>query len=204
MFADTNERAGVEERYETACNASSMKVEAEKGGAGDVMIAAGWSPVGVGGALMRLHSEFSRPARNGGKTDAILLLTRLKSLPAAVAAMGSVASCWGMEDGFRKALAVVVWWLDHVCQKCSGRKMQMIPGTPSLSARSCPTCKGSGEALLPHGAEGRRLATYMDSCVADWQGSMKKNLANKRRARNKVVDTGNGRVIIAAGDGTGC
>jgi hypothetical protein len=63
---DTTERASVDERYEVACNASSLVVSAEKGGPGDVLIAAGWSDSRIGMALLRLHSEWdgaAKPAR---------------------------------------------------------------------------------------------------------------------------------------------
>jgi hypothetical protein len=67
---DTNaERAGIEERFETACNASSLKVEAEKGGAADLMIAAGWSDSRVGMALLRLHSEWDGAAKPKKPTE---------------------------------------------------------------------------------------------------------------------------------------
>lgn len=200
---DTNDRASVHEQYDRASNTSNLSVDVDRRLAADVMIAAGWSPATLGGAIMRMHSEFSRPPRSGSKTDAILMLHQLKTLPSVAEALGSRALCWGMDDGFAKARAVIAWWLDRVCRKCSGRRMQMIAGTPSLSARVCPACRGSGEATLPHGEQGKRLATYMESCVADWHGAVKKNLANQRRARNKVIDTPAGRVIIAAEDGTG-
>lgn len=209
MQADTQDRPGIRERYETAGNTSNLAVESHRGGAGDVLIAAGWSPATLGGAIMRMHSEFRRPPQHGGRTDAILAIQQLRTMPAVVQSVGSVAMSWGMEDGFGKAREVVAWWLDHVCPKCQGRKKQLIQGTPTLSERPCPHadeggCGGTGETRVPHGREGRRLATYMDECVADWHGFMKKNLANVRRARNKVVDTPSGRVIIAAEDGTGC
>lgn len=69
MLADT-ERAGVEERYEVACNTSSLKVEAEKGGSADVMIAAGWNDSRVGMALLRLASEWNSAAKPRRMTDA--------------------------------------------------------------------------------------------------------------------------------------
>lgn len=208
MLADTNEVPGIRERYESAGNTSDLTVEAYRGGAGDVLIAAGWSPATLGGAIMRMHSEFRRPPRNGGQTDAILAVQQLRTMPMVIERLGSVAMCWGMDDGFGKARAVIAWWLDHVCPRCQGRKMQSTPGTPTLSARPCPKpseggCGGTGQARLPYGEEGRRLASFMDSCVADWHGFMKKNLAHKRHARNKVVDTPGGYVIIASEDGTG-
>ena len=58
----------VAERFQTACGASNLKVEADKGGAADMMIAAGWSDSRVGMALLRLHSEFdgaAKPKRMG-------------------------------------------------------------------------------------------------------------------------------------------
>lgn len=198
MLADTNDRPNVEEQYETASNTSNLAVETHVRRAADVLIAAGWSPATLGGAIMRMHSEFSRPPRNGGQTDVILAMNQLKTMPSVVQQIEIRALIWGMEEALEKARGVVAWWLDRVCQKCSGRGMQLIPGTPALSNRVCPSCRGSREAKLPHGQEGRRLATYMDSCVADWHGSMKTNLAAHRRARNKVVETATGRVIMDA------
>lgn len=63
MQADTTERPNVQERYETAGNTSNLSVEAEKPGAGDVLIAAGWSQSRLGMALLRLHSEWSSAAK---------------------------------------------------------------------------------------------------------------------------------------------
>lgn len=53
-----NERPNVEERYTSAGNATDLTVDAERGGAADVIIAAGWSPSRLGAALLRLHSEW--------------------------------------------------------------------------------------------------------------------------------------------------
>lgn len=75
MLADTNDRPGVQELYETAGNTSNLTVEAEKRGSGDVLIAAGWSDSRLGLALLRLHSEWSsaaKPARADAVTVGIL------------------------------------------------------------------------------------------------------------------------------------
>lgn len=58
MAIGIEERAGVDEQYQTASNTSNLKVESDRRGAGDVIIAAGWSPSRVGMALLRLHSEW--------------------------------------------------------------------------------------------------------------------------------------------------
>jgi hypothetical protein len=48
----------VEERYTNATHASNLRVQAERTGSADVLIAMGWSPSRLGAALMRLHSEW--------------------------------------------------------------------------------------------------------------------------------------------------
>lgn len=63
MLADTNERPGVEEQYQTANNASDLRVEADRRGAADVLIAAGYSQSRLGMALLRLHSEWDTANR---------------------------------------------------------------------------------------------------------------------------------------------
>lgn len=63
MYDSGNERAGIEERYESACGASTLKVTAERSGPGDMLIAAGWSEHQTGMALLRLHSEWTGAAK---------------------------------------------------------------------------------------------------------------------------------------------
>lgn len=180
MF-EGNEKAGIEEIYQVAGNTSDLTVEADRKGAGDVMIAAGWSESRVGMALMRLHSEYdggeaSQRRKGATSTDAILMANRLKSLSNVLEQVSLKAVVWGMETPSKKAQAVVLWWLDRVCQRCSGRKFDLIRGTPALSNKWCGTCRGSGEAHLPHGGEGRKLATFMDDCVSRARQSIKKRL----------------------------
>jgi hypothetical protein len=64
MYADNdNQRPGVDEQYQTAGNTSDLTVEADRRGAGDVLIAAGWNQSRVGMALLRLHSEWNALAK---------------------------------------------------------------------------------------------------------------------------------------------
>jgi hypothetical protein len=63
MMFDTTDKPGVDEQYQVAGNASNLTVEADRRGAGDVLIAAGWSESRVGMALLRLHSEWDRAAK---------------------------------------------------------------------------------------------------------------------------------------------
>lgn len=317
-MGDTNtgsERPDIEELYQTASNTSNLKVEAERRGSGDVLIAAGWSASRVGMALLRLHSEWDasekplKPTKEsvralvgtfqrnlpGEKTVAVtkgekakpltgteaqhyaaawyahevgMLLGKLKGLPSVREQLTVQALKWRMglpddpearhelldlrkadaklmvthqlfvdtapEGQFRqkaeavmasfakeseqrreqeqqleyhraaaKASEVVRYWLDQTCKACCGLRWQLVPGAPALSGRTCTECKGRGVSEVPHEEQGKRLANWLDSCVEDARGTVKKNLANWRQARNKVVDTKGGRVIIPAEDGTG-
>lgn len=58
MSNEENPPPTTEERYSNATHATSLVVDAERSGAGDVLIAAAWSESHLGAALMRLHSEF--------------------------------------------------------------------------------------------------------------------------------------------------
>lgn len=53
-----NDRPGTEEVYTCAGNASNLRVQAERAGRADVLIAAGWSVSQLGMALLRLHTEW--------------------------------------------------------------------------------------------------------------------------------------------------
>lgn len=189
-------RPDVEERYTTATNASSLVLEERTTGPADVLVAAAWSPTRIGAALLRLHSEFDggqrarqRPFKDReGKwttpTDAKLLAMRLKTMPAAREQLTIQATMWEMEDPAQKARLVLLWWLDQVCPKCHGRKFQHVSGTPSLSAKSCPRpdkggCGGSGLVAIPCGADGRKLANFLDDCVARARQSIKQRLRQK-------------------------
>lgn len=180
MF-DTQDRPGIDESYQVAGNASDLTVEADRRGAADVLIAAGWSPTRIGGALMRLQSEYDSAQRQGtSRTDAQLLRIKLRSLVSVKEPLTVQATAWSMEDAEEKAAAVVLWWLDRACRRCTGRRFELIPGTPALSNRACKACGGLGEANIPHGQEGRRLANFMDQCVYRAKQSMRGRLQQMR------------------------
>lgn len=65
-MTDTEDKPGIEEAYLTASTTSNLKVEAERRGAGDILIAVGWSPSRLGAGLARLHTDWDKaekPAR---------------------------------------------------------------------------------------------------------------------------------------------
>jgi hypothetical protein len=58
MFDVSTEKPDVQESYQTAINTTDLTVEADRRGAGDVLIAAGWSESRLGQALIRLQGEW--------------------------------------------------------------------------------------------------------------------------------------------------
>ncbi len=50
-------------------------------------------------------------------------------------------------------------WLGGVCQACSGRSYESIPGTPTLSATRCKQCGGTGLDM-----SGRIAGEYREQC----------------------------------------
>lgn len=176
---DNTERPNVEEMYVSAGNTSDLTVSAEHQGDGDVLIAAGYLKYRLGGALMRLHSEFDAAARKRGdltETDFRLLMGRLKSLTAVLEAAAQQAALWQAARPEALALAVTAWWLDKTCRHCAGRKFQVAPGSPALTAKLCRHCQGTGEIRLPGGEMGKKLARFMDESVERARASMKKRL----------------------------
>jgi len=177
------EKTTIEETYSRAGNTSNLAVEADRRGAGDVLIAAGMVGLNpsksLGMALMRLHSEYDGAARlRDGATaiDVALLAARLRQLPGVVGMVTERASVWGMEQPGAKALAVVLWWLDKQCRRCTGRLFETIPGTPALSAIRCRACNGLGESHLPNGSDGRRLVNYIEASLHAGRDGLKRRL----------------------------
>jgi hypothetical protein len=58
-----NESRTIEEQYTSAGNADDLTVTSERRTDADVLIASGWTPGLLGGALMRLHSEWDGSER---------------------------------------------------------------------------------------------------------------------------------------------
>jgi hypothetical protein len=185
MTDDTNHHhRSVEEAYTRAGTASSnLKVDAERRGDADMLIAAGWSPGMLGGALMRLRGEWDSAAHPQGRTrtvaDGAQLLGRLRSLAQVLQALERWAGAKGLAEAGLLARTCVCYWLDPTCPACLGRGAALVPGTPMLG-RVCKACGGSRKAREPMGQEGRRLLNLIDDCVSRRNQSMKKRLHASR------------------------
>jgi hypothetical protein len=151
----------VEEKYTSAIHASNLRVEADKGGSADVLIAVGWSPSRLGAALMRLHSE----------QDAA---ESLRSFAGVHEQLDVQASRWGMPVATTSA--VLTYWLAPLCKACQGRKFETVPDSPALSAKRCGCCRGEGVARIPCGDDGRKLLGYIEDCLSRARDSIKARL----------------------------
>jgi hypothetical protein len=204
---DTNaERAGIEERYETACNASSLKVESERGGAVDVLIASAWSGAGLGAALRRLHSQWvkvaprrfteehviqraaelpkrrDKPDLKRARTD-LLLAYRAAIREAAGKLRGREAIVeglteWAVLKGEDPDVVerALTYWLAPLCPVCDGHGKRKLPDAPVLGA-NCHHCNGAKTLPAPMGAG--RVLGHIDY-------SLKAHLAlAKRRLRKE-------------------
>lgn len=163
MF-ETSDQPHISERYATACNSSNLRVESEKGSAADLMIAAGWLPSSeVGSALLRLHTKYSR---HGLEHVHNKIMDHLKQTR--VLNQSEVAS------------SVIAWWLSKLCKTCNGVKFKLIEGTPSLSAKHCTKCRGTGKCMLPHGEAGKKIARWLDECVERARAGISRRLYTMR------------------------
>jgi len=174
-----SESRSIEESYTSAGNAADLTVRPDQRGDVDVLIAAGWTPGLLGGALMRLHSEWDGAAkkRHMDETDAFLLFGQLNSLRRAVDGVAAWAERKGHKEPRTLANAVLIYWLHDSCQPCLGRGYAVIGDTPVLG-RPCRTCGGSGKRNPPGGEAGRAALNMMDACVQAARSSMRLRLRN--------------------------
>ena len=190
----THEPPTIGERYRKATTSSNIRPEARRMGDADLLIAAGWAD-SLGIKLYRLAGEFDQAARDlhrvSNKTDAIMVLGKLKTLTQArVALVGfamEAAPRWGVRLD-PNITAVVVGrvlsaWLDPNCHRCSG--IGTIGGYDGQVVNICRRCGGSGKNRngLGHTEEERyfahRLLSIMDAKMGEADTIMKRYLRSK-------------------------
>lgn len=179
MFEST-ERPGVEESYQTASNTSNLTVEADRRGAGDMLIAAGWSPTRLGMALLRLHSEWDASERKRQEkpqpwteSELRMMANNLKSRPQVWAQLAPWLALKGIDA--EKGAAALLHWVNPTCPHCV-KGLRKIAGAPSLSARQCSRCHGTGQRPHPQGTA--KVLVYLDEAVSMARHSIRKRLRN--------------------------
>jgi len=160
-----NNAPTVEERYDSATHASNLRVQSDRNGAADLLIAQGWNPARLGAALMRLHSEWH------GATH--------PRVPTRAAISGLAQSLPRIQDGKRTVLdmaqaqATARDWHLHEVKILMGKlktlpvvreqlaiwaRLQMIDNADHRAAEIlmwhlghvCPACEGRCKELIPN------------------------------------------------------
>ena len=115
------------------------------------------------------------------------VLAGLKTLPSLRAEIARTIDGWAWKNehtGHPERLEspeaitaqVLLFWLDHICPACSGRKFLPIKDTPTLGPEACKPCHGTGIQRVPHGDRGRRILNWMDQCVVEGRNQMRGRL----------------------------
>lgn len=152
----------VAERYSTAIQSSNLRCETREDaplGSTGILIAAGWSPSRIGASLLRLHTKTDRLGLEQVHSQIMIK-----------------ANEWGIERPAAIAASVLAWWMRPTCAVCHGVCLEVVAGTPSLSAYNCKECDGTGKVRLGYGENGRRLAEWLENCKDHAVGSIKKRL----------------------------
>jgi hypothetical protein len=133
----------------------------------------------------RAHAEQRERYEQWYRSELEVLLSRLAAFPTVRLQLTYKAEDWRMENPQEKAAATIRYWLSQHCGACGGTKWQLMPGTQRQSDKPCMVCLGGGFVQAPYGQHGRRLANYMDSCLASARQALKRNLSNMRQSRNE-------------------
>lgn len=178
----STEAPTIAERYSLAVSSSNLKSEAHSRGPVDLLIAAGWSD-SLGVSLYRLQGEYDTAAREiarmSNETDAILAMSKLKSLTSTrmqlVRFATDAAKRWrvSLDPQVIGILAgqCLSAFLERNCQKCHGTGM--TGGYDGKSPGLCRTCKGTGNAKDTIGINpdqrffAQRLLMLMDAVVSE-------------------------------------
>ena len=196
---ETNERPGVVERYESACNASSLKLahteSGRSGGPADVLIASGAvahvedksrdaNAARVGMALLRLHSEWSGAAKPQRlRPDAVAgIAAQIKRVSLkSRSAVWSHLMPWAQDKGIPESQVsqALFHWLDPACGYCGGHGLHKAKDAPALLAKQCTKCNGTGNKPIPDG--GFRVLSYISHCTSQARTSISRRLQAGRR-----------------------
>lgn len=188
-----HEPVTIGERYRKATVSSNIRPEARRSGDADLLIAAGWAD-SLGIKLYRLAGEFDQVARDlhrtNNKTDAIIVLGRLKTLTQArIALVGfamDAAPRWGVKLD-PNIVGVVVGkalsaWLDPNCPKCGGTGT--FGGYDGRVASRCTACSGTGTRRHNIGNDdqqrffAQRLMVYMDAKLGEGDALLRRYTRN--------------------------
>lgn len=190
-----DDKRQVDEQYTSAIASTNLRVEADRPGDADVIIAAGWSQSRIGSAMLTLLNEWdSRSKPRLFQADEFLsvlktgtakerrvraqamahahnqkllagVFDQLRTLRTVRFLVESQLIQWRVVDADMKASSIIRWWLAQACPVCHGTKRPTVEGTNRHGSRICGPCQGTGLRPIPFEEEGKRTANWMDQCV---------------------------------------
>lgn len=204
MYDSGNDRPGITETYQTATNTSDLTVEADRRGAGDVLIAAGWSDSRLGQTLIRLRGEWDAAGKPRRATEADIerIAAKMpdpKGRPNVKKARTAVLLGYAKAIRVRaeqmktrpEAMRLLLEWA-----VLRGVEPEVIgPALTHWLAPTCPVCDGHGRRKLPDAPVlgkachhcnstgikpqplgAARVLNYLQDCVGKADNSMKRRL----------------------------
>lgn len=156
-MTEIEERPTVGERYSSAVESSNLKVNPERRGDADYMIAAGMLGDRLGALLLRLRVEFDavrmdlRLKKGTAPIDRLLILQKLKTLDEAKGALARFSVQQATKRRFMQPDDVVLKLagrvldvhLDPLCHHCDGRGSNGGAHRGEMK-QICRPCKGTG------------------------------------------------------------
>lgn len=135
------------------------------------------------GAKVFTAAEAMETALGWYSNELQLFFMRLRTRRQVLMQLGAWADRTGHDKGM--VSAVLYWWLAPTCPACGGLGYLKAPGAPRLSAKACSSCDGTKHKQIPHGKQGRALATHFDNLAESAKAGMgrklKKNLPKVMR-----------------------
>lgn len=136
MTADNN-RPGVRERLMEAFSADDLSIDTRRRTDADYLIAlglAGQQP-GRSAAMLRLQAGGDAGQVREARRAVLALVWKLNT-----------KHNWRLSavNIERVALAALTHHINPTCPACDGRRYELVPGTPHLSATPCARCAGTG------------------------------------------------------------
>lgn len=80
------------------------------------------------------------------------------------------------------ASALIAFSRDDVCESCNGLGREVIPGTPTLGTKECPTCRGTGKKRIDKQFPKEHMQVV--DCMYAWVSRAKHEVA--RMAAEKI------------------
>jgi hypothetical protein len=173
----------TEEHYTAAVGHGQLTVDLARRTPADYIIASGMSGAHLGAALINLRSEYDsagKPKQPGAEMEAFY--RRLQSYNTVYALL--LEHVKGRVN--IHIPAALHYWLDQSCPACTGRGLEVVPGTARLSGRHCKACAGTKTKSMIEPSV-RAVLAAIDAAQLAHRSGMVKKLADKKFDENVAI-----------------